>query len=146
MQALKVDYVIKLNNRWQVQEFEVTAQIGNKPTTLYTMKCDSSGRWFGRDGIENHNFNNCRYIDISLTPFTNTLPINGLSLKEGGSNDIDVLYIDIMEGEIRRDRQRYTKLGRLKYRFENDNGNFTADIDVDEEGFVTDYPELFESI
>ena len=107
---------------------------------------NSNGSWFNKGGIENYNFNNCRYIDISLTPFTNTLPINGLTLKEEGSSDIDVLYIDIMKGEMRRDRQRYTKLGRLKYLFENDNGDFSAEIDVDEEGFVTDYPELFESI
>lgn len=146
MQALKVEYIIKLDNRWRVQEFEVMAQIGNKPTAMYSMRSDSSGRWYTKEGAENHNFYNCRYIDITLTPFTNTLPINGLLLKEGSSCDIDVLYIDIMEAGMRRDRQRYTKLGRLKYRFENDNGNFTADIDVDEDGFVTDYPELFESI
>ena len=57
-----------------------------------------------------------------------------------------VVYIDIMENNIKMSRQRYTKLDRLKYKFENEDGTFTADINVDEEGFVTDYPELFESI
>jgi hypothetical protein len=146
MQAVKVDYYIKLDNRWRVQEFEVIAQTGNHPGHVYAMRRDNNGHWRDKAGNEKDQFLGCDYIDITLTPFTNSLPINGLVLNNGKSRDIDVLYIDIMENEVRRDRQRYIKLDRLKYRFENDNGNFTADINVDEDGFVTDYPELFESI
>lgn len=144
-QPVSAEYVIKLDNEWTVLEFQVTVQIGNSPARCYAMRRDASGNWKGFSGIDYPEYFGCKYIDISLTPFTNTLPVNGLHLKEGETRDVDVVYMDVLENELRRERQHYTRMGRLKYRFANDN-NFTADIDVDEDGFVTNYPELFELI
>ncbi|WP_366915093.1 putative glycolipid-binding domain-containing protein [Chryseobacterium sp.] len=42
-------------------------------------------------------FNEFLFIDICVTPFTNTLPINNLLLDIGQSASIDVLYINILE-------------------------------------------------
>lgn len=145
--ALTVEYIIKLDNKWHVLEFELTAQIGNKPANHYAMS-NKQGLWTDNSGKEYTEFKGCDYIDITLTPFTNSLPINGLLFSEGERHQIDVIYIDVMDNDMRKDRQRYTKLNNFKYRFENDFADqpFTADIDVDENGFVTFYPELFETI
>jgi uncharacterized protein len=44
-------------------------------------------------------------------------------------------------------RQRYACLedGKL-YRYENADGSFTADLPLDEDGLVLDYPEMFERL
>jgi hypothetical protein len=42
--------------------------------------------------------------------------------------------------------QIYTKLNDTTYRFENADGSFTADITVDADGFVLEYPGLFERL
>lgn len=143
--ALTSEYYIKMDRQWQVQEFEIKTFL-NGSITHFRMSRDASGRWKDYHGREHPEFDGCRYIDISLTPLTNSLPVNGLYLQEGKTKQINVVYIDVQEGKVRQDRQQYTRLGRLKYRFKNDNRNFTADIDVDEEGFVTYYPQLFEII
>lgn len=142
---LTVEYFIRLGKSWDVLQFEVTAQVGTQ-VNRYAMHRDDSGKWRETGGEESPEFEGCDYIDISLTPLTNSLPINGLGLLEGTSKYTDVVYIDVLDNKLRRDRQQYTKLSRLKYKFVNDGGDFTAEIDVDEQGFVTDYPNLFENI
>ena len=148
-QPLTVEYVVKLTMDWQVFDFSLTAQWGARAPQCYAMRRDSSGNWSGLSGVEYPEYSGCDYIDISLTPFTNSLPINGLKLNEGESRTIDVVYIDVLNNDLRRDEQRYSKLNRLRYRFENNSNYgdpFVAEIDVDENDFVTYYPELFETI
>ena len=88
-------------------------------------------------------------MDISVTPFTNTLPIRRLRLGPGGSADLEVAYVDVPGMQVEPTRQRYTCLqsgehGGL-YRYE-DKGlfhGFTADLPVDAGGLGLDYPGLF---
>lgn len=144
LKPVYAEYWIKLDTSWNVIEFEISTHIADAEYK-YALKRDENGVW--RDKFGTHpEYNNCSYIDISLTPFTNTLPINGLKLAEGQSKAIEVVYIDIMKHEIRRDEQHYKRTGSLKYRFENDGSGFIADIDADENGFITHYPELFDMI
>lgn len=144
--AVMAEYVMKLDNQWQVRHIELLTE-ANGIDTNYKMARSSDGEWTDDNGELLPEFEGCQYVDISLTPFTNTLPINGLYLKDDGeTKQIDVVYFDVMANSARRDTQQYTKLHSLKYRFENDGGSFSAEIDVDEQGFVTDYPELFEML
>ena len=139
---VSVEYYIKLNSNWNVTEFDVKAQTG-LAVKHYAMKYEK-GAWLD-NGSRKNKFDNCRFIDITLTPLTNSLPINNLPLNVGGTSEIEVVYIDVLERDIRVDKQWYTKLGEQKYRFKNSFG-FTADIDVDNQGFVTAYPQLFKMI
>jgi hypothetical protein len=83
-------------------------------------------------------------IDISLTPFTNTLPVNRLQLKDGERQVIEVIYFDIFGKEIKPVKQVYTRLTSTQYVYENYDGSFKANLVIDEQGLVVDYPELFE--
>ena len=89
----------------------------------------------------------CEYVDIAETPFTNTLPIRRLDLAPGGSADISVAYFDGAELQPWPEPQRYTRLeegdGGGVYRFLSLDGGFTADLPVDSDGLVLDYPGLF---
>ena len=89
-------------------------------------------------------------IDISASPWTNTLPIRRLALQADQSAEIAVAYIAIPELSIRQDRQRYTRLhtasDRHVYRFESLASGFTADIHVDQDSLVLDYPGLFRRV
>jgi hypothetical protein len=88
-------------------------------------------------------------VDLSATPFTNTLPIRRLSLREGESSEIGVVYVDVPVMRLDVSRQRYTCLERDAdgglYRYE-DRGSFrgfAADLPVDADGLVLDYPGIF---
>lgn len=83
-------------------------------------------------------------IDISITPFTNTLPIRRLNLRSGESYEILVVYIRMPGLSITTDRQRYTclEVGR-RYRYESVDSDFAREIEVDAHGLVVTYPDLF---
>lgn len=91
-------------------------------------------------------FTNFDFIDISLTPFTNTLPINHLHLTDNCEKEINVIYIDILRGELEPVKQIYRKISDLSYHYENVPNDFEAEIVTDEDGFVAFYPNLFKRI
>lgn len=143
--AVYVEYWLKLGNNWDVQEFEISSRVADRAFT-YALTRDDNNQWKDRDGKQYHEFNGCRYIDVSLTPFTNTLPVNGLHLGVGEKKEIEVVYIDILHHDLRIFKQSYTRLKPQQYKYESRGGDFFADIDVDEDGLVTNYPRLFEMI
>jgi hypothetical protein len=83
------------------------------------------------------------FIDISLSPFTNTLPINCLQLQPKERQVIRVIYFDVLGKEIKAVKQVYTRLSGSEYLYENYDGSFSATIKTNEQGFVTNYPRLF---
>jgi uncharacterized protein len=86
-------------------------------------------------------------VDITATPFTNTLPIRRLGLEAGQSADIVVAYIDVPSLTVTADPQRYTCLEPMRrYRFESQGGDFVREIEVDEHGLVVLYPGLFRRV
>ncbi|MCE7062290.1 putative glycolipid-binding domain-containing protein [Dyadobacter sp. CY343] len=85
-------------------------------------------------------------VDISLTPFTNTLPINNPVLAEKETREIKVVYFDFSKQIVRPVRQRYTRLSADLYHYENVPNDFEADIRVDDDGLVVEYPGLFSRV
>ncbi len=93
-------------------------------------------------------FDGCIDIDLAGTPFTNTLPIRRLGLTpESGTVQLDMLYVPFNSFRPLRDSQRYTCLKEDKlYRYAAADRTFTAELPVDEDGLVTDYPTLFQRL
>lgn len=138
-----INYNIRTNSSWEVLAFSVTSQVNRRESRL-SLESDGKGKWKAADGHEMTLFNGCIDIDISLTPFTNTLPINRLKLAVGRATEIKVLYLDLLNGETRPVRQKYTRVSEKAYLYENVPNDFEALITVDDQGLVVDYPGLFE--
>jgi hypothetical protein len=107
------------------------------------MLSDGAGHWRRADGAPLPELDGCIDPDISMTPFTNTLPIRRLGLGIGDTAEIGVAYVLVPELSLRAAPQRYTRLGDRLWRFESLDSGFTADLTVDAEGLVVDYPGLF---
>ncbi|MEU2199694.1 putative glycolipid-binding domain-containing protein [Isoptericola sp. NPDC019482] len=82
-------------------------------------------------------------VDLSFSPFTNTLPIRRLDLTVGAAADIVTAYVDGETFEVSPDPQRYTRVDTERYVYESRDGDFHREISVDEDGVVVDYPGLF---
>lgn len=136
-----VTYRLVIDYTWLIQEFHMVSEING---IQHTLKGKKTGNQWEINDVINSDFNGFEYIDISLTPFTNTLPINHLVLNENRSKEINVIYIDVLNSQIKPVSQRYTKLEPYKYLYENTNNDFKATILVDETGLVINYPGLFE--
>jgi len=138
-----VSYVLKINQDWCVQEFEIKSEIDGATTVLLGKK--EGEEWLIND-IQRPEFDGLRYIDISVTPFTNSLPINNLHMRIGEQGEIDVLYIDILANELKAVKQRYSRLSKDHYLYENCDSDFYSTIEVDSKGIVKSYPSLFEVV
>lgn len=99
-----------------------------------------------KDGEELNSVHGCVDVDIWPTPFTNSLPIRRLQLKEGERRQIEVVYIDGLELSTGKAVQAYTRTGRQSFRFESVGTDFSAELTVDERGLVLEYPGLFRRI
>ena len=136
-----VAYKIKTNYNWETLFFEVHSRHSNQ-TQVITCEGDGKGNWKS-EGKELVQFKGCIDIDIPLTPFTNSLPINRLRLSDKQTQQIEVIYLDLLEQKITAVKQKYTRTSESEYHYENVPNDFEANIQVDEDGFVVDYPLLF---
>lgn len=137
----RVEYMIRTNKNWETILCEVKSLFANEMNHLH-LESDGKGNWI-MNGEPASQFNGCIDIDIPLTPFTNTLPIKRLKLLENEKQLIKVVYIDILEAQIKALQQQYRKLSLTEYKYENVPNDFEAVITVDESGLVVNYPSLF---
>jgi len=86
-------------------------------------------------------------IDLSTTPFSNTLPIRRLALPLDAASVIRVVYISIPELSVEAFDQEYTRLVPAapprRFRYRSLASGFTAELAVDADGLVIDYPGLW---
>ncbi len=141
-------YEINTGKDWKVRQ--CTLRLLGSGHQEITLHADGEGYWTDAAGVPLSALDRCIDVDISVTPFTNTLPIRRLSLQPGQSADLLVAYITVPELEVRMMPQRYSCLehradGGL-YRYESLNSGFTRDLSVDAQGLVIDYPGIWKRI
>ena len=146
-QPFAARYHVKCDEKWRVNTVGFSL-IGTGSGVSFAS--DGKGHWrsYGRGGEKSlSDLNGAIDVDITVTPFTNTLPIRRLGLEAGQSADIVVVYIDVPSLTVTADPQRYTCLEPMRrYRFESQGGEFVREIDVDEHGLVVLYPGLFRRV
>jgi uncharacterized protein len=143
----RLAYEVRCDAYWRVRATRVGVP-GESPKT--ELLSDGEGNWATSEGRSVPYLEGCRYVDISETPFTNTLPIRRLGLSPGEYAEITVAYFDGAELQPWPEQQCYTCLekgdeGGL-YRFLSLDGGFSADLPVDSDGLVLDYPGLFKRV
>jgi uncharacterized protein len=146
--SFRAHYTIQCNPRWHVRELRIDMlDTANRRLDLMS---DGAGHWFDGAGEPLPGLVGCFDVDISATPFTNTLPIRRLALPPGAAADINVVFITLPELTVTLGMQRYACLASdnagARYRFESRSHNFTAELPVDEHGLVQDYPGLFRRV
>jgi hypothetical protein len=82
-------------------------------------------------------------IDLGFSPLTNTLPIRRLNLEIGASAPVRAAWVPVPGFDLLPLEQVYRRLDVSRYRYESGGGRFVADLDVDEEGLVLEYPRFW---
>lgn len=137
----RVNYQLTTDENWNTKIVNLEA-IHDTRELSKKLISDGEGNWIC-NSEPFPEWRGCIDVDLPLTPFTNTLPINRLNLKVGEEKFIKVVYLDVLANEFEAVSQRYKRLSSSVYHYENVPNDFEADITVDEDGFVTDYPGLF---
>lgn len=136
-------YEVTCDDRWCVREFFVSLTDGR---SLHMMST-GQGRWRIADGRHDPRFDGCIDIDLAATPFTNTLPIRRAGLQTNETRNFRMLYVPFDTLLPLVDDQRYICLRQdALYRYEAVDRSFSADLPVDEDGLVVDYPTLFKRL
>jgi uncharacterized protein len=142
--VFRLQYEVHCTGNYEVRETRV-ALLG-APHRSIELFADGSGTWTGAEGRPLPELRGCTEVDISESPFTNTLPIRRLRLAPGQSAEILVAYVTVPDLDVYPARQRYTFLSAEDnlgvYRYEGLSTNFTADVRVDGDGLVVEYPDL----
>lgn len=138
--TIEAEYRVEADAAWRTRRVRVAIANGGR---VLEMSANGIGRWSNAEGTWIPALDGCIDVDISLTPATNTLPIRRLAPAPGENVDISVAYVLAPELSLRAGPQRYTRLADRLWRFRSIDSGFTADISVDADGFVIDYPGLF---
>jgi hypothetical protein len=144
-EPIALRYRIQCDRNWRVRKVEL-ARFGDH--RRIELGSDGNGNWLDGRNVAQPQLIGAIDIDISATPFTNTLPIRRLGLEREQPAEILVVYILVPDLTLTTDRQRYTCLDKagLRYRYESVDSDFTRDIEVDEHGLVITYPGLFRRV
>jgi uncharacterized protein len=143
-----VSYQLSCDAGWRVTGLIISAASANGSRSL-TLSAGHDGHWLA-DEEPRPDLDGCIDVDISLTPLTNTLPIRRLAWAQESPQDLDVVYVSAADLTVRRASQRYTPLAAggadnaAVFRYES--GSFKAELTVDGDGFVSDYPGLWRRV
>ncbi|MGG1661105.1 putative glycolipid-binding domain-containing protein [Brevibacillus sp. NRS-1366] len=138
----RIKYDIVLDKSWVTREVKICYLGENQCLCLSS---DGNGIWKDEKGQVIPELSGCMDIDISCTPFTNTLPIKRLSYDPLQQHEIKVVYISAADLNYKQVNQKYTLLesGNDSSVFRYQSGDFLENINVDSNGIVSVYPNLF---
>ncbi|WP_217706299.1 putative glycolipid-binding domain-containing protein [Paenalkalicoccus suaedae] len=127
---------------WRVTS--VRLELVNKHALI--LQSPAEGEWLDADGEQLPELAGAIDIDISITPFTNSLPINRLDWERGQERTLTMVYIDAEDFTFKPVEQTYTYLrdeGENRV-FSYETESYQTEITVNELGLVVSYPGEFE--
>jgi hypothetical protein len=120
-------YLVCCDEQWRVRRFDV--HVAGKGRV--SLRADGAGNWSDPDGAPLPALQGCMDVDLSGSPFTNTLPIRRI-----GDADLPKLDVEPVA-------QAYTRVAPDRVRFESLSRPFAADLDIDDDALVLRYEGLF---
>ncbi|MGQ4878668.1 putative glycolipid-binding domain-containing protein [Billgrantia sp. LNSP4103-1] len=139
-EAFGLSYLWQLDHGWRTHRLEL--HLASPSVATLQIERSDEGWWV--NGQLRSDLAKCDEIDLSATPFCNTLAMRRLQ----GSGELTTLYVDLPSLQLLPSRQRYTALGKNRWRY-TDLGiakGFEADLEVDDAQVVVTYEGLFETI
>ena len=141
----RIGYEIRCDERWRVQEVRVATPDSGRP--VLELLTDGEGHWKRRSGepvLRARGVHRRRHIGDA---FHQHPPIRRLGLEPGESQELTITYVRVPELLVGPERQRHGCLEEQAdgwlYRFEALPSGFAAELPVDADGLVIDYPGLF---
>jgi hypothetical protein len=144
--AFRLAYRLTWDEGWQLRAAELVVTTERSTRTL-SLQTDGQGHWRHGDGRSLDELDGCMDIDIWPTPFTNTFPIRREPMAVGERREFNMAWIFAPDLTVHRRPQAYTRLAERRYLFESlDDSAFKAELPLDEDGVIVDYPSLFRRV
>ena len=142
----RLTYRLTWDESWQLRDAELVLAT-ERSTQSLTLQTDGRGHWRDGDDRALDALDGCTDIDIWPTPFTNSFPIRREPMAIGERRQFLMAWVFAPDLTVHPQPQAYTRLADRLYLFENlDGSDFRAELAVDEDGIVLDYPDLFRRV
>lgn len=128
-------YEVAAEPGWRTRSADVTI-VRSGGSQRISIVADGEGHWT-LDGQPATELDGCLDVDLGWTPATNTLPIRRLGLAVGDDQTVAVAWLRFPELVLQRSDQTYERLGPTTWRYRS--GDFSAVLEVDDDGFVRRY-------
>lgn len=143
-----ITYVLRSDQRTGETRLDGHVRGGGAVARQITITGTAGGLWRIENGTDtgHDTMVTGMCLDLGWTPLTNTLSIWRLDLAIGESADVVNAWFPVPELTLKPAAQRYTRVGERRYRYEQPEIEFVADLVVDEHGFVRRYGEIWEAV
>lgn len=138
-------YRIECDGSWSVRRARI--ELLEEPGRVLDLRAAGRGRWIDGTTGAALPLDGCLDVDVYPSPFTNTLPMRRLADSAVGRPvAITVAWVGLPGLIVRPAPQEYTLLERgpdgARWRFRALDSDFTAELAVDRDGLVRDYPGI----
>jgi hypothetical protein len=134
-------YEIICDWEWHTLSARVKGWRGEKNVSI-KIKTDPDHNWW-LNGVEVAEVKGCIDVDLNFSPSTNLIAVRRLKLKVGEKAEITAAWLKYPGFGLEPLPQSYERSEDLVYRYTSNNGQFTADLRVNEAGFAIDYPGIW---
>lgn len=138
-----MEYDMALTADWGIKEVSIKSLLDARVIKLL----QRGKQWYDANGEHMAEFDGMEMVDISISPFTNTLPIKQLHFEGQEPQKVDMIYFDENNFSLQRVQQIYSQIDERTYRYHDiELPDFVSDIVVDDDGMIIDFPELFRRV
>lgn len=138
----RLEYLVICDAKWRTMTGRVTGSVGDFEIDLECAQ-DRQGHW-RLDGREQAQVAGCIDLDLNFSPSTNLLPIRRLNLEVGEEALVRAAWLRFPSFRLEPLDQYYRRTSESVYRYESAGGSFVADLEVDSQGFVRRYADIWE--
>lgn len=139
-QPFRLDYHVRCDASWTTQSGRVSGWLGQTSIAL-EITVDADRNW-RVNGVECSAVTGCIDLDLNFSPSTNLLPIRRLNLTVGQEAEVKAAWLRFPSFELETLVQTYRRIDESTYQYRSE-PDFTADLEVDEFGLVTNYRDLW---
>ena len=142
-EACRLDYRVVCDPSWRTLAASVAGWLGSRAISI-ELRADGAGRWRLNDA-DCPTVTGCLDVDLSFTPATNLLPIRQLALPIGEQAAVRSAWLTFPALTLEPLDQLYRRTHVTTYAYESNGGSFSTELEVNGDGFVTFYPDLWEA-
>jgi len=141
----RVDYRLECPDDYVTRELDLTATTESGQRHLL-LTHDGQGGWQADGHHDLPDLSDARDIDIQNSPLTNTMPILRHGFQRGGEGDFLMAFVTMPALRVEASPQRYEHVSAggngSVVRYLSRDGDFTAELELDDEGLLVFYPRL----
>ena len=140
-----VEYRLDAPSDWITRRLDVEASGAGWRRSL-TLEHDGAGRWTA-DGERVTDVDGALDCDLAFSPLTNLMPVRRSALHQrAGSEDFVMAWVSVPDLRVHASPQRYEHVRPGVVRYVARDGDFTAELELDDDGLVVRYPRLAERV